>query len=136
MLTALGLILLKMALNILAPRQWTIQQTLTDAYMSYERALAQRASFEDLTKADSLWPRSPSVARSTVQVGTMPGGNVVTAEVVRTRIPDANNLVEDGGTGSDATNPAGIQTWQVQSVLVYQIGSRTYTKSRTILRTQ
>lgn len=132
----LGLILLKMALNVLAPRQWTLQQTMSDAYMSYERALAQRVSFEDLTKDDSLWPRFPSVARSTVEVGRMPGGSAVNATVVRTRLPDVDNLAVDGGAGSDDNNPAGMQTWQVQSVLTYQIGGRTYTKSRTVLRTQ
>ena len=32
MLTVLGLVLLKLSLNILHPRQWILQQTVTDAY--------------------------------------------------------------------------------------------------------
>ena len=47
-LTVLGIILLKLSLNILAPRQWILQQAVTDAYMTYERAYAERIPFENL----------------------------------------------------------------------------------------
>ena len=34
------------------------------------------------------------------------------------------------------TNPAAMKVWKAQSVLTYQIGNRSYAKSRTVLRSQ
>jgi hypothetical protein len=48
-LALLGLVMLKLSLNILTPGQWVLQQTLTDAYMTYERAYAERVPFPTLT---------------------------------------------------------------------------------------
>jgi hypothetical protein len=56
--------------------------------------------------------------------------------VVRTRVPHTNNYPIDGGSGTVTTNPAGMKVWQVQSILTYQIGGRTYAKSRTVIRSQ
>jgi hypothetical protein len=129
MLTVLGLTMLKMSLNITAPRQWTLQQAITDAYLTYEKSLAQRQTFEDVTAADSLWPVSPAVATTNVVFGKLPGGREITGSVTRTRSADPNN--------ADATkNPAGMQVWQLQSVVRYSVGGRTYLKSRTVVRAQ
>jgi len=148
-LTVFGLVLLKLSLNILHPRQWILQQSLTDAYMTYERAYAERIPFESLTAADSPWPASTlavdannvsslviNKATSVVEIGRLPGGVPVSGTVSRTRIPDAANYPIDGGTGTVASNPAAMKIWKVQSVLTYQIGNRTYAKSRTVLRSQ
>lgn len=129
MLTVLGLTMLKMSLNITAPRQWTLQQAITDAYLTFEKASAQRQTFEDITGADSLWPASPAVATTNVVFGTLPGGRQITGTVTRTRTPGVNN--------TDAVkNPAGMQVWQLQSVVRYSVGGRTYLKSRTVVRAQ
>jgi hypothetical protein len=140
LLTVLGLVLLKLSLNILHPRQWILQQTLTDAYMTYERAFAERVPFETLTGANSPWPMSTPGAINTVstqvQIGRLPGGNLVTGTVARTRFPDPGNFPVDHGAGDEATNPAAMKIWRVQSVLTYRIGDRTYLKSRTVLRSQ
>jgi hypothetical protein len=61
---------------------------------------------------------------------------VVTGTVARTRLPDANNYPLDGGSGTVITNPAGMKVWRVQSILTYQVGGRTYAKSRTVIRSQ
>lgn len=136
-LSLLGLVMLKLSLNILQPRQWALQQTLSDAYMSYERAYAERMPFQTLTSSTSPWPAYPTTATTTqVQLGSLPGGVAVTGTVLRTRLPDSNNLPIDSGTGTTATNPATMKTWKVQSVLTYQIGGRTYAKSRTVIRSQ
>ena len=136
MLTFIGLILLKLSLNILTPRQWSVQQTMTNAYMTYERALAERIPFENLTAADSPWPLFPATASETVELGRLPGGRIVSGTITRTRMPDDNNFPIDGGSGTLATNPAAMKVWKVQSVATYQIGGRNYAKSRTILRSQ
>jgi hypothetical protein len=135
-LTVLGLTLLKLSLNILEPRQWVLQQTLTDAYMTYERAYAERVPFEDLVANDSPWPVSPATDTVAVEVGRLPGNRPITGTVTRTRVPDSGNYPIDGGTGSEATNPAAMKIWKAQSVLTYSVGNRRYAKSRTVIRSQ
>lgn len=136
-LTVIGLVLLKLSLNILEPRQWTLQQTVTDAYMTYERAYAERVPFEILTTTGSPWPLFPTTTTTTqVEIGRLPGGRPITGTLVRTRIPDPGNYPTDCGTGTVTTNPAAMKIWQVQSVLTYRVGNRTYAKSRTVLRSQ
>jgi hypothetical protein len=135
-LTLIGLVMLKLSLNILHPRQWVLQQTLSDAYMTYERAYGERVPFETLTSDASPWPLYPAITSSQVNIGSLPGGTGVTGTVKRTRLPDANNYQPDGGSGTLATNPANMKVWKVQSVLTYKVGTRTYAKARTVIRSQ
>ncbi len=138
-LTVVGLVLMKLSLNILAPRQWILQQTVTDAYMTYERAYAERIPFENLLANDSPWPDFASSAKTSttvVEVGRLPGNRIISGTVTRTRVADGGNYPIDGGTGTVATNPAAMKVWKVQSILTYTVGTRTYAKSRTVLRTQ
>lgn len=135
-LTVLGLVLLKLALNILQPRQWILQQTVTDAYLTYERALAERIPFENLLDAGSPWPEHPQVETTEVEIGRLPGNRPIMGSVTRTRFPDTGNLFLDGGSGTVETNPAAMKVWKAQSVLTYRVGSRSYAKSRTVLRSQ
>jgi type II secretory pathway pseudopilin PulG len=142
-LTILGLVLLKLSLNVLHPRQWALQQTVTDAYMTYERAYAQRVPFETITSNTSPWPVYPNTAQTTVELGRLPGDRPIMGTVFRSRTPDPGNLpapagtpAGDGGTGTAATNPGGMKVLRLQSVVSYQIGGRNYVKSRTVVRTQ
>ncbi len=135
-LAGLALIFMKLALNITAPRQWTLQQTVTDAYLTYEKALAQRLPFNDLLADTSPWPAYPEKAQSTVELGKLPGGAAISGTVIRTRMPDPDNFPVDGGTGDVTKNPAGIRIWNFQSILTYEIGGRTYVKTRTVVRSQ
>jgi hypothetical protein len=135
-ITLLGLLLLKLSLNILQPRQWVLQQTVTDAYMTYERAYAERIPFETLVSNASPWPAHPTTNTSVVEIGRLPGNRPITGVVTRTRFPDSGNYPIDGGIGTLATNPAAMKVWKAQTVLTYRIGSRSYAKSRTVLRSQ
>lgn len=145
-LTVLGLVLLKLSMNILQPRQWVLQQAVSDAYMTFERASAERIPFETLLAAGSPWPASTvnaagtpvtvNVATTQVQVGSLPGGRPIMGTVTRTRFPDTGNYPIDGGSGTLASNPAAMKVWKVQSVLTYRVGNRSYMKSRTVLRSQ
>lgn len=135
-LTVVGLTLLKLSLNILHPRQWVLQQTVTDAYMTYERAYAERIPFENLLASDSPWPANPTTSTTVVEIGRLPGNRPITGIVTRTRFPDSGNYPLYGGIGTVATNPAAMRVWKAQSVLTYQIGNRSYAKSRTVLRSQ
>lgn len=135
-LTVFGLALLKLSLNMLQPRQWVLQQTLTDAYMTYERAYAERIPFENLVDNNSPWPAFPTTNTTSVEIGRLPDGKPVTGTVTRTRMADPINYPIDGGSGTLATNPAAMKIWKVQSVVTYNVGTRTYAKSRTVLRSQ
>jgi type II secretory pathway pseudopilin PulG len=135
-LTILGLVLLKLSLNVLHPRQWILQQTLTDAYLTYERAYAERIPFENLLASDSPWPAFPTTSTTTIEIGRLPGDRPVMGTVVRTRLPDPGNFPIDGGSGTVDMNPAAMKVWKAQSVLTYTVGGRNYAKSRTVLRSQ
>jgi len=136
LLLVVSLVILKGTMNILAPRQWTMVQNVSDAYLSYEKAFAQRIPFESLTGSSSPWPVYPAKSEDLVTLGTLPGGRTLTGNVIRTRIPDGNNLPAFGGEATKATNPAEMQTWILQSHVTYKISGRDYVKSRTIVRTQ
>ncbi|MBC8127607.1 MAG: hypothetical protein H8M99_10755 [Gloeobacteraceae cyanobacterium ES-bin-144] len=136
LLTVLAVLMLQLSLNIVQPRQWTILQTLTDAYMTYERSYAERIPFENLLASDSPWPTYPTMTSTSVELGRLPGNRAVMGTVVRTRIPDPGNYPIDGGSGDVASNPAAMKVWRVQSIVTYTIGTRTYAKSRTVLRSQ
>lgn len=136
LLSVVGLMLLKLSLNVIHPRQYTLQQVLSDSYLTFERARAERVPFENLVSHDSIWPAFPAVATEAVEIGKMPGGAPVTGTITRTRIASTENYPIDGGTGTVAVNPAAMKIWRVQSVLKYTIAGRTYYKSRTVIRAQ
>ncbi|MFT4175344.1 MAG: hypothetical protein QM627_01695 [Luteolibacter sp.] len=128
-ITAVGLILLKLSLNVLVPRQWTMVQSLTDAYMTYERAYAERIPFDTLISNTSPWPAQPAISTvANVEIGHLPGGTPLTGTVTRTLYID--QLADAAG------NPSRMEVRRAQSVLRYTIGNRTYLKSRTVLRSQ
>lgn len=136
LLTVVGLILLKLSLNIIHPRQHTLQQVLSDSYLTFERSMAERMPMEDLVSNTSLWPMYPKLDTKQVYIGKLPGGKAVYGDVTRTRMPDVNNYPIDGGTGTTVTNPAAMKIWRMQSILRYKIAGRMYVKSRTVVRSQ
>lgn len=125
---------LRASLNATSNQAWTVKQTMSDAYITRETALATRVPFDDITGPSSLWAVSPAVNTSSVTIGKLPGGQLVTGTLHRTRIPDSNNLPSASGTGTAATNPSGSEAWKLQSLLVYTVGDKQYVKSRTVLR--
>mgnify|MGYP007079443034 FL=1 len=136
LLTTIGLVVFKSSIDLIAPRQSVLHQNLSDAYITYEEAYAARISFAELTANDSPWPVYPDSASVDVEIGKLPGGRAITGTIVRTRVADPNNLTTAGGEGTTTTNPAEMETWQLESHLTYKIGDQTYLKSRTTVRTQ
>jgi hypothetical protein len=133
-LTIVSLLILKASVNSISTQNWTVKQSLTDAYITRESALASRVPFADLTSGSSLWPLFPNKATSVVTIGKLPGAATVTATLHRTRIPDGNNRTVAGGSGTEETNPSDSEAWKLQSILVYNVGEKEYVKSRTMLR--
>lgn len=137
LLTVVGLILFTLTMNVITPRQYAMQQVLSNAYLTFERAKAERIPFETLVSADQTpWPVFPDVDTENIEIGKLPGGTAVLGSVMRTRYADETNFPADGGSGTEVTNPAAMKIWRVQSVLQYTIADRTYVKSRTIIRAQ
>lgn len=135
-LLLVSLLLLKAAITVTTVQKWTVEQGLTDAYMSQEVARAKRYPFTEFLAVGSPWPVYPTVTATDVIVGRLPGGKDVVATLRRTRVASTtNNLpaVKEEGVDTD-TNPTRIQIWQLQSYLTYQISGRDYVKSRTVIR--
>ncbi len=134
LLTALGLTMLKLSLDILAPRQWVIQQTITDAYMTRERALMERVPFAEIQAAPAgdlaapIWPTT-AIDVTLPAIGSLPQGRPISGTVKRGCVADANN-------NNLVINPTRLEAYTLTSTLTYTIGTRTYTKSRSVYRTQ
>ncbi len=129
LLAAIGLTVFKSSLDLMAPRQWTIYQNISDAYITYEEAYAGRISFEELTAYNSPWPLYPNYSSVSVEMGKFPGGKPIMGTVLRTRIS-----LDTGVTASD--NPTETESWQLQCHLTYNVGEDEYVKSRTVVRSQ
>ena len=127
--SVLALLLMKASLLALSNNQWTIMQTMTDAYLTRETALSHRVPVADLTGVESAWPDAagdPSRLVQTVSLGKTAGGHVVNATLTRFRVNETP--VDDADTG--------IAVWRLHSILTYKIGENEYVKSRATLRIQ
>ncbi len=137
LLIAIALILVKLSLDVLVPRTWVIRQNLADAYLTFEVAQGSSIDYDVLVDRDpgtpSPWPEFPAnTVIPNVTIGTLNNGQPVTGTLTRTRIqktsPAVGNLL--------SMESLGIEMWELQSHLSYNIGERTYVKSRTIIRTE
>ena len=133
-ITIVALVTLRSTFNNATGQRWTVKQAMTDAYLTRENALASRIPFEDITAVDSMWSVYPDVTTTSIVLGKLPGGIEVDATLHRTRVPDANNLPAAGGSGTTDTNPGETEAWKLQSIITYDVGGRSYVKSRTTLR--
>jgi hypothetical protein len=133
-LMILAIYFLKSAISITSGQRWTVIQSMTDAFMTQESAIGARMPLEDIKAVGSTYPTFPAVSQTTVTIGNLPGGLPLTGTLRRTKRPDGNNLPAAGGTGTAVSNPAGMEAWKLQSFLTYNVGSRTYVKSRTTVR--
>ncbi|HCN27451.1 MAG TPA: hypothetical protein DIT64_01405 [Verrucomicrobiales bacterium] len=126
--TVLALMLMKASLLSVGSNQWTIMQTLTDAFMTRETALANRIPVADLTAPDSIWPDAgeddPPRHEETVTLGRVAGRVEITGDLIRFRVNE---------TGGEEDAPLAI--WRLHSILTYHIGGKQYVKSRATLRT-
>lgn len=124
----LALLAMRGSLLAISSNQWTIMQTLTDAYLTRETALSVRVPWADLTAADSPWPEQGVAvpAQQAVTLGRLPGGRQVNAQLTRFRV---------NATQADQTD-TGISAWRLHSILDYTVGGQRYVKSRSTLRAQ
>lgn len=126
--TLLALLMMRSSLLAISGNQWAVMQTLTDAYLSRESALANRLPFAQVEADASLWPdiaAEGGVSEQNVTLGRLAGGQTVTAVLKRCRTAET-------AQNADLT----LAVWRLHSALVYEVGDKTYTKSRSILRVQ
>src|SRR5262249_53750551 len=71
-------------------QNWSIMQSMTDAYAGIETAYAQRWTFADIPTSNR-WPVYPQKSSTTVTIGQTPKGPV-NATVVRTSHQDTDPL--------------------------------------------
>jgi hypothetical protein len=127
--SVLALVLMKASLLAVSNNQWTIMQTMTDAYLTRETALSHRVPMADLTGADSAWPDAagdPSRSVQTVSLGKTSGAHAVNGTLTRFRVNETP--ADDADTG--------IAVWRLHSILTYKVGENEYVKSRATLRIQ
>ncbi len=124
---ALALIIMRASLLAISGNQWTIMQTLTDAYLSRESALSNRLPFADLTATQFAWPdiAVDPVPELTVTLGRIAGGQEMQGTLRRFRTAEV---------ASNTETP--LTVWRLHSLLSYRVGSQEYLKSRSTLRLQ
>ena len=128
--SVLTLLLLKGSMVSLSSNQWTILQTLTDAYLTKETALANRVPLEDVLVAGSQWPNPttdlPPHNVMTVTLGKMAGGIVVQGQLTRYHTNETQS--DDASTSSNV--------YRLYSVLSYRVNGKDYYKTRSTVRMQ
>lgn len=128
MVSALALLLMRGSLLAITGNQWAVMQTLTDACLTRETALATRLPFADIEAENSPWSAPAGlgeVAGQPVTLGKMAGGQPVAGTLRRFRTIEPVNGVETG-----------VTAWRLHSVLTYTIGDDDYVKTRSTLRTR
>jgi hypothetical protein len=126
--TLLSLLMMKASLLAIGGNQWTTMQTLTDAVVTRETALANRVPFADITGGGSMWPDvSQGIPDSvTVELGKTMGGKAVNGQLTRFRVNQADTSEPD----------VNLAVWRLHSVIRYEVGEIEYVKSSSTLRSQ
>jgi hypothetical protein len=116
-------------------QNWSIAQSMTDAYAGIETAYAQRYVFADIEKYNR-WGPQPNSSSTTngVIIGQTPSGQV-TATVIRTYHKISYT---DPVTGAVTYNDpvTGAVSYLLESYIVYKDGQRTYCKVSKVYRSE
>ena len=102
-------------------QNWSIMQSMTDAYAGIETAYAQRWTFANIPTSNR-WPVYPASSSTTVTIGQTPKGPV-NANVVRTRHEFTDQLT-------------GAQSYMLESYVSYKDYQRQYCKVSKVYRSE
>jgi hypothetical protein len=127
----LALVVMRATMLALSNNQWTIMQTLTDAYLTGETALMVRLPLADVVAGGAdHWPDinsdDPAFTIQTEEIGKMAGRRAVFGTITRFREEE---------TPPDSAD-TGLTVWRLHSVIAYQVGGQQYIKSRSTVRIQ
>jgi hypothetical protein len=103
-------------------QNWSIGQSMTDAYAGIETAYAQRYVFADIENSGRWGPYPDSITTNGVPIGQTPTRQV-TATVIRTY-----HTYTDPVTGA--------VSYLLESYIVYQDGQRKYCKVSKVYRSE
>jgi hypothetical protein len=133
LLTAIALFGIKTMVSAFMLQNWSIGQSMTDAYAGIETACAQRYVFDDIPNSGRWGVYPAAVTTNGVTIGSMPSLSVpptaatarpVTATVIRTYHK----------YGPDAVT--GAVSYLLESYIVYQDGQRKYCKVSKVYRSE
>jgi hypothetical protein len=122
LLMAIAIFGLQTMMSAWLTQNWSIVQSMTDAYAGIETAYAQRWTFADIPTSNR-WPVSPASSPPiVVTIGKTPKGPV-NATVVRSSHQNTDPLT-------------GAQSYMLESYVLYQDHLRQYCKVSKVYRTQ
>lgn len=129
-------------------QNWSIKQSMTDAYAGIETAYAQRWTFATIPSTDvelapnltkttpyTLWPVYPNSSQTQVTIGQMPQtahATQVTAQVIRTCKQPFTNPSTGAPTFQDPVT--GATAYLLESYVIYQDGQQKYCKVSKVYR--
>jgi hypothetical protein len=123
LLTAIALFGMKTMVSAFMLQNWSIGQSMTDAYAGIETAYAQRYVFADIENLGRWGVYPAAVTTNGVTIGQTPSRQV-TATVIRTYHKN----------GPDAVT--GAVSYLLESYIVYQDGQRKYCKVSKVYRSE
>jgi hypothetical protein len=123
LLTAIALFGMKTMGSAFMLQNWSIGQSMTDAYAGIETAYAQRYVFADIENSGRWGVYPAAVTTNGVTIGQTPSRQV-TATVIRTYHKN----------GPDAVT--GAVSYLLESYIVYQDGQRKYCKVTKVYRSE
>ena len=121
MVMTLSVLCFKTMLSGWLLQNWTMAQSMTDACAAIETANAERWVFSEIVSS-GRWPLYPQSVAVQFQIGSTPRG-AVNVTIYRTY-----EFSQDPVTG--------IQTYLLESYVVYQDSLRTYCKLSKVLRSE
>ena len=122
LLTAIALFGIKTMASAFMLQNWSIGQSMTDAYAGIETAYAQRYVFADIQNSGRWGLYPAAITANGVIIGQAPTGPM-TATVIRTY--------------QTYTDPvAGAVSYLLESYIVYQDGQRKYCKVSKVYRSE
>ena len=134
LLMAIALFGLKTMVAGFMLQNWSIAQSMTDAYAGIETAYAQRYVFSDIvnggTSGVARWGVYPlAVTTTAVQIGQTPSLSdaTATATAVTARHPDLSQIADP---------VTGAVSYLLESYVVYQNGQQKYCKVSKVYRDQ
>jgi len=102
-------------------QNWTIAQSMTDACAAIETANAQRWVFNEIVTS-GRWPLYPQSSAVQTQIGSTPRGPV--------------NVTVHRTYSSSQDPVTGLQTYTLESYVVYQDALRQYCKLSKVVRSE
>jgi hypothetical protein len=132
LLMAIALFGMKTLVSAFLLQNWSIAQSMTDAYAGRETAYAQRYVFSDIP-TNSYWGVFPAVTTSTlVPIGYMPSLSVPATAATATAV--TATIIRTYSTTTDPVT--GAVSYLLESYVVYQNGQRQYCKLSKVYRDQ